>query len=257
MTAQVHPVDEKLPTPRLAALGLQHVLVMYAGAIAVPLIVGPRAEAHPRAGGVAHLRRPVLLRHRHADPEPGRHAMVRHPLPVMMGVTFAAVGPMVAMAKAVPGGPEGARAIFGAIIGAGSSVDLHCAAGQPAAALLSAGGHRHHHCHHRHQPDARGHWLGAGRPGAPGAKRDVPRLGADGRRRWLQGRHRCCLACKLAGPIPMVDNPPTARSTTWRGGLRAGGDPAAGALHARLRRQHLGAAGHRGRLRWWRWRWAR
>jgi len=35
-----------------------------------------------------------------------------------MGVTFASVGPMVAMAG-VQGGPEGARAIFGAIIGAG------------------------------------------------------------------------------------------------------------------------------------------
>jgi NCS2 family nucleobase:cation symporter-2 len=39
-------------------------------------------------------------------------------LPVMMGVTFAAVGPMVAIANAVPG-IEGARAIFGAGIGAG------------------------------------------------------------------------------------------------------------------------------------------
>jgi NCS2 family nucleobase:cation symporter-2 len=39
-------------------------------------------------------------------------------LPVMMGVTFAAVGPMVAFANAMPG-VEGARAIFGAIIGAG------------------------------------------------------------------------------------------------------------------------------------------
>ena len=35
----------------------------------------------------------------------------------MMGLTFAAVGPMVAMAN-VQGGPDGARAIFGAIIGA-------------------------------------------------------------------------------------------------------------------------------------------
>ena len=35
-TTTVHPVDERLPTPRLAALGFQHVLVMYAGAIAVP-----------------------------------------------------------------------------------------------------------------------------------------------------------------------------------------------------------------------------
>ena len=39
-------------------------------------------------------------------------------LPVMMGVTFASVGPMVAMANQVPG-PDGARAISGAIIGAG------------------------------------------------------------------------------------------------------------------------------------------
>jgi NCS2 family nucleobase:cation symporter-2 len=38
-------------------------------------------------------------------------------MPVMMGVTFAAVGPLVAMAG--QGGPDGARAVFGAIIGSG------------------------------------------------------------------------------------------------------------------------------------------
>ena len=36
----VHPVDEILPPPKLFALGLQHVLVMYANAVAVPLIIG-------------------------------------------------------------------------------------------------------------------------------------------------------------------------------------------------------------------------
>src|SRR5574343_644152 len=86
-TATVHPVDEQLPKGKLAALGLQHVLVMYAGAVAVPLSVGVT-----RWFGIK--------------------------LPVMMGVTFAAVGPMVAFANAMPG-VEGARAIFGAIIGAG------------------------------------------------------------------------------------------------------------------------------------------
>ena len=40
MATAVHPVDEILPAPKMFALGLQHVLVMYAGAIAVPLIVG-------------------------------------------------------------------------------------------------------------------------------------------------------------------------------------------------------------------------
>ena len=39
-------------------------------------------------------------------------------LPVRMGVTFASVGPMVSMATANPG-PDGARIIFGSIIGAG------------------------------------------------------------------------------------------------------------------------------------------
>ncbi len=36
MQTNVHPVDEKLPLGRVTALGLQHVLVMYAGAVAVP-----------------------------------------------------------------------------------------------------------------------------------------------------------------------------------------------------------------------------
>ena len=36
----VDPVDEKPPLGRLLPLGLQHVLVMYAGAVAVPLILG-------------------------------------------------------------------------------------------------------------------------------------------------------------------------------------------------------------------------
>ncbi len=36
----VHPVDEVLPAPRLFILGLQHLFIMYAGAVAVPLIVG-------------------------------------------------------------------------------------------------------------------------------------------------------------------------------------------------------------------------
>ena len=39
MTAIVQAVDERLAPVRPAALGLQHMLVMYAGAIAVPLIV--------------------------------------------------------------------------------------------------------------------------------------------------------------------------------------------------------------------------
>ncbi|WP_372526785.1 nucleobase:cation symporter-2 family protein [Piscinibacter sp.] len=119
MTAStVHPVDERLPAGRLAALGLQHVLVMYAGAVAVPLIVGRALKLTPEqvallisadlfCCGLVTLIQSLGF---------GKYFGIK--LPVMMGVTFAAVGPMVAMAN-VQSGPDGARAIFGAIIGAG------------------------------------------------------------------------------------------------------------------------------------------
>jgi uric acid transporter len=36
MSHSVHPVDERLPIARLVPLAIQHVLVIYAGAVAVP-----------------------------------------------------------------------------------------------------------------------------------------------------------------------------------------------------------------------------
>ena len=39
MNKSVHPVDERLPLGQTFLYGLQHVLAMYAGAVAVPLIV--------------------------------------------------------------------------------------------------------------------------------------------------------------------------------------------------------------------------
>ncbi len=118
MNQAVHPVDEILPTPKLFTLGLQHVLVMYAGAVAVPLIIGRALKLEP--ADVAFLISADLF-------VCGLVTLIQSlgatqwfgiRLPVMMGVTFAAVGPMVAMAN-VQGGSEGARAIFGAIMAAG------------------------------------------------------------------------------------------------------------------------------------------
>ncbi|KQZ13803.1 MULTISPECIES: nucleobase:cation symporter-2 family protein [unclassified Mesorhizobium] len=118
MSSTSHPVDEVLPAPRLAALGIQHVLVMYAGAIAVPLIIGRALKLSPE--DVAFLISADLF-------VCGLVTLIQSfgatqwfgiKLPVMMGVTFAAVGPMAAMAGSHPG-PDGARMIFGAIIGAG------------------------------------------------------------------------------------------------------------------------------------------
>ncbi len=110
-----HPVDAVLPPWRLLALGLQHVLVMYAGAVAVPLIVGgalklPKDQvallinADLFACGLATLIQCIGF----------WRFGIR--LPVMMGVTFAAVGPMVAMAVN-PG--IGLLGIYGAVIAAG------------------------------------------------------------------------------------------------------------------------------------------
>jgi NCS2 family nucleobase:cation symporter-2 len=118
MTQAVHPVDERLPTGKLAALGLQHVLVMYAGAIAVPLIVGRALKLSPEqvaslisadlfCCGIVTLIQSL-----------GATQWFGIKLPVMMGVTFASVAPMVAMAGTNPG-VAGAQLIFGAIIGAG------------------------------------------------------------------------------------------------------------------------------------------
>jgi uric acid transporter len=112
----VHPVDEVLGLHRLIPLGIQHVLVMYAGAVAVPLIIGRALKLPPEqiallinadlfACGIA-----TLIQSYGIGPLFG----VRQP--VMMGVTFAAVGPMVAMAN----DPNlGILGIFGAVIAAG------------------------------------------------------------------------------------------------------------------------------------------
>ncbi|WP_395005723.1 nucleobase:cation symporter-2 family protein [Cypionkella sp.] len=118
MSDKTHPVDEIIPTPKLFTLGLQHVLVMYAGAIAVPLIVGRALKLDP--ADVAFLISADLF-------VCGLVSLIQSfgatqwfgiKLPVMMGVTFASVGPMLAIAGANPG-PDGARMIFGAIMGAG------------------------------------------------------------------------------------------------------------------------------------------
>ena len=113
-----HPVDEVLPAPRLAALGIQHVLVMYAGAVAVPLIVGRALKLPPEdvtfliSADLFCCGLVTLIQSLGATQWFG----IR--LPVMMGVTFASVAPMVAMAGTTPGADR-ARLIFGSIIGAG------------------------------------------------------------------------------------------------------------------------------------------
>ena len=118
MNASVHPVDERLPLGRLATLGFQHVLVMYAGAIAVPLIIGRVLKLSPQ--DVAYLISADLFCCGLVSliQSLGASSWFGIKLPVMMGVTFAAVGPMISIALGHPG-HEGAQLIFGTVIGAG------------------------------------------------------------------------------------------------------------------------------------------
>ena len=113
--ATTAPVDERLPNGRLAALGLQHVLVMYAGAVAVPLIVGRALNLTSEEVSILIAADLFVCGIVSIIQSMGFTQYFGIKLPVMMGVTFASVGPMVAIGAANPG-TEGARLIFGAII---------------------------------------------------------------------------------------------------------------------------------------------
>jgi xanthine permease len=112
MPPSVHPVDEILPLPKLFALGLQHVLVMYANAVAVPLILG----------GALHLPKDQIAMLINADLfacgiatliQTIGFGPVGIRLPIIMGVTAVAISPMLAMA-AMPG--VGLTGIYGAVL---------------------------------------------------------------------------------------------------------------------------------------------
>ncbi|GLH32898.1 MULTISPECIES: nucleobase:cation symporter-2 family protein [Pseudomonas] len=115
MTPSVHPVDQRLPLIQTAVLGFQHVLVMYSACIIVPLILGaalklPKDQltliinADLFAAGLATLLQCAGNR------------FFGIQLPIMMGVTFASVTPMIAIAV-TPG--LGLPGVYGAIIASG------------------------------------------------------------------------------------------------------------------------------------------
>lgn len=115
----VSPVDEVPPLRQLIPLGLQHVLAMYAGAVAVPFVVG---VALIDAGKLTGDDLTLLI---NADLFIAGIASIIQSvgfwrfgvrLPMMQGCTFAAVGPMIAIGTG-PGGS--AAAVYGAVISCG------------------------------------------------------------------------------------------------------------------------------------------
>ncbi|WP_296195367.1 nucleobase:cation symporter-2 family protein [uncultured Microbacterium sp.] len=112
-SATDNSVDSIPPFARLFPLGLQHVLALYAGAVAVPLIVG--GALGYSAGDLAFLISADLF-------IAGIATIVQSVgfwrfgvrLPLMQGVTFAAVGPMIAI-----GQQHGITTVFGSVIAVG------------------------------------------------------------------------------------------------------------------------------------------
>ncbi|HEY3712723.1 MAG TPA: nucleobase:cation symporter-2 family protein [Amycolatopsis sp.] len=109
-----HPVDQRLPAGRLLLLGLQHMAIMYAGSVAVPLIVGSALKldaatvallvnADLFVAGLATLVQVIGI---------GRLLGIR--LPVVAGATFTVVNPMILIAS-----QYGLTAVYGAMLVSG------------------------------------------------------------------------------------------------------------------------------------------
>ena len=114
-----HIINEKLPATQMGVLGLQHVLVMYASAILVPLILGDAlglsqadiaflVSADIFTCGIATLLQVIGVK---------GFAGIR--LPVIMGATLMTLPPMIAIGQS-----EGITAVFGSIIISGLFVFL-------------------------------------------------------------------------------------------------------------------------------------
>ncbi|GLS19742.1 uracil-xanthine permease [Labrys miyagiensis] len=117
-TARIHPVDEVLPLPKLAAYGFQHVLAFYAGAVLVPIIVAGALKLSPEQ--LIHLINADLF-------TCGIASIIQSVgfwkigvrLPLLQGVTFTAVSPMIAIGLAAGGGTPGLLSIYGSVLVAG------------------------------------------------------------------------------------------------------------------------------------------
>ncbi|MBS0593311.1 MAG: purine permease [Proteobacteria bacterium] len=111
----VHPVDEVLPLPRLFVLGLQHVLVMYAGALAVPMIIGGALKL-PKDQIAFLIAADMFCCGIVSIIQSMGFGKVGIRLPMMMGVTFTAIAPIITAGS----NPDlGMTAVFGGVIAAG------------------------------------------------------------------------------------------------------------------------------------------
>ena len=111
------PEDEKLSVTANLAYGFQHVLTMYGGIVAVPLIIGQAAGLSPAeigllitaslfAGGVATVLQTIGI------------PFFGCQLPLVQGVSFSGVATMVAIVTSSQTGEAGLQVVLGAVIAA-------------------------------------------------------------------------------------------------------------------------------------------
>ena len=123
-----HPVDQVPPFGKLTILGIQHVLAFYAGAVVVPLVIasGLGLDNHT----LVHLINADLLTCGIATiiQSAGIGRFIGVKLPLIQGVTFTAVSPLIAIgAAATPRGADpttGLATMYGSIIAVGLIVFL-------------------------------------------------------------------------------------------------------------------------------------
>src|SRR3954449_2686777 len=116
--ASRHPVDEILPIPKLAIYGFQHVLAFYAGAVIVPILLASSIGLSERE--LIHLINADLFTCGIASIiQSVGFWKVGVRLPLLQGVTFTAVSPMIAIGLAAGGGTDGLLVIYGSVIVAG------------------------------------------------------------------------------------------------------------------------------------------
>ena len=116
---KTHPVDEIGRPGSMFVYGLQHVMSMYAGVVAVPLIVGSALKL-PFSDLSYLLAATLLISGLATLLQTLGVPWIGAKLPIVQGTSFAAVGSMIAVGTGAGGGAAGLNAIFGAIVVAGA-----------------------------------------------------------------------------------------------------------------------------------------
>ena len=116
--SRVHPVDEVLPVPKLATYGFQHVVAFYAGAVLVPIIIAGAIKL-PQEDLVKLITADLFTCGIASIIQAVGFWKVGVRLPLLQGVTFAGVSPIIAIGLAHGGGAASLLYVYGAVIVAG------------------------------------------------------------------------------------------------------------------------------------------